>query len=48
MAYLVELTARAARDLEDLYMEKKAAESQAAANWRVAYIRPFLANVGMQ
>jgi plasmid stabilization system protein ParE len=33
MAYLVELAARAARDLEILYVEKNAAESQAAANW---------------
>jgi plasmid stabilization system protein ParE len=33
MAYLVELAARAARDLEILYLEKNAAESQAAARW---------------
>ena len=33
MAYLVELTARAVRDLEILYMEKDVAESQAAARW---------------
>jgi toxin ParE1/3/4 len=33
MAYLVELTARAARDLEILYVEKNAAESYAAARW---------------
>jgi toxin ParE1/3/4 len=33
MAYSVEFTARAARDLEILYVEKKAAESQAAARW---------------
>jgi mRNA-degrading endonuclease RelE of RelBE toxin-antitoxin system len=33
MAYLVELAARAASDLEILYVEKKVAESQAAAHW---------------
>lgn len=33
MAYLVELTARAARDLEALYEEKSAADSVAAAHW---------------
>ena len=33
MAYRVELTARAARDLELIYLEKDAAESQAAARW---------------
>jgi plasmid stabilization system protein ParE len=33
MAYLVELAARAARDLEILYVEKNAAESQAASRW---------------
>ena len=33
MAYLVEFAARAARDLENLYVEKNAAESQAAARW---------------
>jgi len=33
MAYLVELAARAARDLEILYVEKNAAESHAAARW---------------
>jgi toxin ParE1/3/4 len=33
MAYLVELAARAARDLEILYLEKNAAESEAAARW---------------
>jgi toxin ParE1/3/4 len=33
MAYRVELTDRAARDLELLYLEKNAAESQAAARW---------------
>jgi toxin ParE1/3/4 len=33
MAYLVELAARAARDLEILYLEKNAAESKAAARW---------------
>jgi plasmid stabilization system protein ParE len=33
MAYLVELAARAARDLEDLYVAKKASQSQAAASW---------------
>jgi toxin ParE1/3/4 len=33
MAYLVEFAARAARDLEILYVEKNAAESQAAARW---------------
>jgi toxin ParE1/3/4 len=39
MAYLVELAARAARDLEILYLEKYAAESNAAARryngWRM-------------
>lgn len=33
MAYLVEMTARAARDLEILYLEKDAAESRIAARW---------------
>lgn len=33
MAYRVELANRAVRDLELLYVEKKAAESQAAARW---------------
>ena len=33
MAYLVEFAARAARDLEILYVEKNAAESPAAARW---------------
>jgi toxin ParE1/3/4 len=33
MAYRVEFAARAARDLELLYMEKNAAESPAAARW---------------
>ena len=33
MEYRVELAARAARDLEILYVEKNAAESQAAARW---------------
>jgi toxin ParE1/3/4 len=33
MAYLVEMTARAARDLEILYLTKNAAESRAAARW---------------
>jgi len=33
MTYRVELTVRAARDLELLYMEKNAAESHAAARW---------------
>jgi mRNA-degrading endonuclease RelE of RelBE toxin-antitoxin system len=33
MAYLVEFAARAARDLEILYVEKNAAESHAAARW---------------
>ncbi|HXH66103.1 MAG TPA: type II toxin-antitoxin system RelE/ParE family toxin [Candidatus Limnocylindrales bacterium] len=33
MTYIVEFSARAARDLEILYMEKNAAESQAAASW---------------
>ena len=33
MAYRVELTARAARDLEILYLEKNAVESPAAARW---------------
>jgi plasmid stabilization system protein ParE len=33
MTYLVELTARAARDLETLYREMNAAESGAAARW---------------
>jgi len=33
MAYLVEFAARAARDLEILYVEKNAAESDAAARW---------------
>jgi toxin ParE1/3/4 len=33
MAYLVEMTARAARDLEILYLQKNAAESRVAARW---------------
>src|ERR1700691_5891467 len=33
MAYRVEFAARAARDLEILYVEKNAAESKAAARW---------------
>ncbi len=33
MPYLVEFAARAARDLEILYVEKNAAESRAAARW---------------
>jgi toxin ParE1/3/4 len=33
MPYRVELTDRAARDLELLYLEKNAAESHAAARW---------------
>ena len=33
MAYLVEFSARAARDLEILYVEKDAANSPAAARW---------------
>lgn len=33
MAYLVEFSARATRDLELLYLEKNAAESQLAARW---------------
>jgi plasmid stabilization system protein ParE len=33
MAYLVEFSARAIRDLEALYAEKNVAESQAAARW---------------
>jgi plasmid stabilization system protein ParE len=33
MAYLVEFAARAVRDLETLYVEKNAAESNAAARW---------------
>lgn len=33
MTYLVEFAARASRDLEILYKEKNAAESQAAARW---------------
>jgi len=33
MPYLVEFAARAARDLEILYVEKNAAESPAAARW---------------
>jgi toxin ParE1/3/4 len=33
MTYLVELAARAVRDLEILYVEKNAAESKAAARW---------------
>jgi hypothetical protein len=33
MTYLVEFSARASRDLEILYKEKNAAESQAAARW---------------
>jgi plasmid stabilization system protein ParE len=33
MRYRAEFTARAARDLEALYLEKNAAGSQAAARW---------------
>jgi hypothetical protein len=33
MAYRVEFTFRAVRDLEILYMEKKVVESLAAARW---------------
>ncbi len=33
MTYLVEFAARAVRDLEILYVEKKVAESHAAARW---------------
>ena len=33
MVYRVEITARAASDLEALYLEKNAAESNDAANW---------------
>jgi toxin ParE1/3/4 len=33
MTYLVEFAARASRDLEILYTEKNAAESQATARW---------------
>src|SRR5271168_2926390 len=33
MAYRVELSRRAARDLDLLYVEKNAAESHAAAHW---------------
>ena len=33
MTYLVEFAARAARDLEILYVEKNAAESPVAARW---------------
>jgi toxin ParE1/3/4 len=33
MAYHVEFADRAARDLESLYVEKNAAESQAASRW---------------
>ncbi|MGH9351053.1 MAG: type II toxin-antitoxin system RelE/ParE family toxin, partial [Terriglobia bacterium] len=33
MTHLVEFAARAARDLEILYVEKNAAESDAAARW---------------
>jgi toxin ParE1/3/4 len=33
MTYHVELTTRAARDLETLYIEKNATESDAAARW---------------
>ncbi len=33
MAYLVEFSARAIRDLEVLYVEKDAAESAVAARW---------------
>ena len=33
MTYLVELAARAARDLEILYVEKNAGDSQAATRW---------------
>lgn len=33
MAYRVEFTERATRDLEALYLEKEAAEGQAASRW---------------
>jgi plasmid stabilization system protein ParE len=33
MAYRVELAARAARDIEILYVKKNAADSRAAAHW---------------
>jgi toxin ParE1/3/4 len=33
MTYLVEFAARASRDLEVLFMEKNAADSQVAARW---------------
>jgi toxin ParE1/3/4 len=33
MAYHIEFAERAARDLETLYVEKNAAESQAASRW---------------
>jgi hypothetical protein len=33
MAYHIECADRAARDLEALYVEKNAAESQAASRW---------------
>jgi hypothetical protein len=33
MAYHIEFPERAARDLEALYVEKDAAESQAASRW---------------
>ena len=33
MAYLIEFADRAARDLEALYVEKNAAESQVASRW---------------
>jgi plasmid stabilization system protein ParE len=33
MAYLIEFSARASRDLEILYIEKNAAESRAASRW---------------
>jgi hypothetical protein len=33
MTYRVELAARAERDLELLYLEKRASESKAAAHW---------------
>jgi plasmid stabilization system protein ParE len=33
MTFLVEFAARAVRDLEILYLQKNAAESQAAARW---------------
>jgi hypothetical protein len=38
MAYSVEFAARAARDLEILYLEKNAAESHAAARWGFRFV----------